>query len=88
MLNLSHDEIEDIILEEHADFITVEDIILDHSRWTVERRLVVQNIANNKFYVAYYETPATEHQEVDNSNLTFIEVTPVKVETTSYVKVL
>lgn len=52
-----------ILNDDHEEYETILDKICETSRWSIHYELVVKNLKEDKFYIAYYSTGATETQD-------------------------
>jgi hypothetical protein len=88
-LKLTSEEAQHILYDDvdPPEFKIIEDKMVDKSRWSIQYRLVVQRLADGKFFADYYQRGATEYQdqqpwEFDKPN--FTEVFPVEKTITVY----
>jgi len=87
---LSENDAEILLYDEHKDFELVEDTFEDERRWSVMRRLVVEEKSTGDFFALYYEEPASELQEVeifsknDDGKVELTQVFPEKHTITAY----
>ena len=81
----------DIVYDDHPDFETIEDKIIDTTRWDIVSTIVILEKATGKFFTVDYRTGATECQDTrpfdDMSEVDWQEVKPVEKMITVYEKV-
>ncbi len=82
ILKLKPSEGRNIVFGYDKNFTQIENEIVDHSRWSVHHRIVVQRKSDQKFFVGYYSDGATESQDEDpyeyDEFAEFTEVKPVE----------
>ena len=82
ILKVTSEEGCNIIWGNDENFVTIEDTIIDHGRWSVGHKIILQRKSDQKFFVGYYSVGATESQnegpyEYDKF-AEFSEVNPVE----------
>ena len=63
VLQLGEQTLRFIIWEDHADYEKVDDIIVDHGRWSLGRHFIFKRISDGKLFCAHWRKGATEYQE-------------------------
>jgi len=62
-LNLTSEDGRSIVYEDNPEFVTVENKVINNSRWSIIHRIVIQRQADGKFFAARYSVGATESQD-------------------------
>lgn len=52
-----------IVYGDDSRFSEIEDVIVGHSRWSVDKRIVVKRESDGKFFESCYSIGATESQD-------------------------
>jgi hypothetical protein len=81
ILELTEQEARAIIYGDNRDFKEIYNKIVDSSRWSIVREVVVQRISDGKFFASSYSEGATEYQDerpYEGEDPEFIEVSPVE----------
>lgn len=74
----------DYLCENNIEVQEVEDNIVGHSRWAVDRE-VIYKIADEFYISVQWDSPATEMQEGQDTNCTVCEVRPIQRLITEFV---
>ena len=80
-LNFTKERARDLLDCEDDAYRIIRDEIVDHGRWTVSHELIIQSVADNRFYRGYYSVGATESQDEspwEYDNPVFTEVFPAE----------
>ncbi len=70
-----------------TEFKFIEDTMVDHKRWSVVHRIIIQRLSDGKFFKTPYYVPATEAQEQEPFGYdepTWTEVFPITRNVTLY----
>lgn len=86
-LELTSEQGRELLWEDNYNFITIEDTILDTSRWAIRHKIIIQRKSDGKYFMDHYRVGATEQQdespwEYDKPN--FEEVFPTTKTITVY----
>ena len=88
-MNLTREEAQSIIYEDHEDFKVIEDKIVDTSRWSEQHDVIVKQLSTGKFFASYYAQGLTERQDespYENDDPEFWEVFPKEITVIHYVE--
>ena len=80
-INLTADRARSIIRGADPAYRVIRDEIEDHSRWSVIHLVVIQSVADGRFWQDAYSVGATESQDEspwENGEPTFTEVFPTE----------
>ncbi len=80
-LVLTSDEARRILDRRNKDFEIISDQIIDNSRWSINFKLVIKRLSDNKYFSNIYSVGATECQDErpwENMDANFQEVFPVE----------
>ena len=84
---LDTDDAREVVYGDHPDFKTIENEMIDSSRWSLHYKIVVQRLSDSKYFSSAYSKGATEMQDerpYDNEHAVFTEVFPVEKTITVY----
>lgn len=88
ILKLTPNEGQSIVGEDHEDFVTIKEDIIDTSRWCIIYDIVVKRVSDGKFFKSSYRVGATESQDERpyeyDSEAIFTEVVPVEKTIIAY----
>lgn len=90
MLDITTEDAQALASKDYDESIynVISDDILGKTRWSYQRRLVVQTISDGRFWASVYSIGATESQDespYEYGKPEFIEVFPVTKTVTVYV---
>lgn len=63
IVNLTYDEAELIIYDDHENYQEIINTIIDRGRWTLTYELIVQRLSDGKYFSIVYIDGATENQD-------------------------
>lgn len=87
-MKLTQEDYMGIVWGDNDDFQLMKDEIVDRTRWAIVNEVICRHKPTDKFYRFYYDSPATEMQEVDRpDDLELEEVRPVEKTVIVYEKV-
>jgi len=85
---LSREVALDILYDETDKYQIIEDKYVENTRWSINSRLVIQDLETKKYYAAYHSKGATEYQDEepweDDNEVLFTEVFPEERTTIIY----
>ena len=62
-MEISKEEGREIIYEDHPEFLTVNQKIVDESRWSNRYRGIFKHVPSNEYYILYWSRGKTEQQD-------------------------
>ena len=80
-VNIPGEDAREIIYGDESDFKIVQDEMIDHSRWSILHRLIVQRVSDGLFFESTYRVGATESQDEspwEYGDAVFVHVLPVE----------
>ena len=78
--------LQEIVWDDHEDFVHIEGEMYDQYRWHTYYSKVVKQNSTGKFFELTYGEGSTEYQEWEG-DITFTEVMPQEVTVTKYLPV-
>ena len=83
---MAQEELQNIVWDEHEDYITIQTELAGRDRWHTYYEQVVKQVSTGQYFALYWGTGATENQEWDGE-ISMQEVMPQEVTVTKYIKV-
>jgi hypothetical protein len=86
-LVLTNEEGRSLVWRENKDFETIEDTIIENTRWSIVHEIIVKRLSDGKYFMDNYSVGATETQDesaYEYSDPEFVEVFPVEKTIITY----
>lgn len=79
-MKLTPDEARSIVWEDNSDWETIEENVVDNSRWSIHKEGVFKHLPSGKFYELDWSIGATESQDESPFEYQTGDITPIEVE--------
>jgi len=87
-LTLTQEQGRELIYGDLDGYTVIKDKIVDHNRWSVIHKIIVQRNSDGKYFQDHYSVGATENQDegpYEWDNPSFTEVFPVETTIIEYI---